>query len=54
MAARGVGAGIVLYDGGSHHLDVLHALGAPVAKSLGDALDVAIRLAEDEIEEAGV
>jgi phosphoglycolate phosphatase-like HAD superfamily hydrolase len=54
MAARGVGAGIVLYDGGSHHLDVLHALGAPVAKSLGDALDVAIRLAEDETEEAGV
>jgi phosphoglycolate phosphatase-like HAD superfamily hydrolase len=54
MAARGVGAGIVLYDGGSHHLDALHALGAPVADTLMDALDLAIRLAEDETQEAGV
>jgi phosphoglycolate phosphatase-like HAD superfamily hydrolase len=54
MAARGVGAAIVLYDGGSHHLDVLHALGAPVAYTLGDALDLAVRLAEGETLEAGV
>jgi phosphoglycolate phosphatase-like HAD superfamily hydrolase len=54
IAARGVGAGVVLYDGGSHHLDVLHAIGAPVADTLGDALDLAIRLAEDETQEAGV
>ena len=54
MAARGVGAGIVLYDGGSHHLDALHALGAPVADTLVDALDLAIRLAEGENQEAGV
>ena len=54
MAARGVGAGIVLYDGGSHHLDALHALGAPVAATLAGALDLAIRLAEDETQAAGV
>ena len=54
MAARGVGAAIVLYDGGSHHLDALHALGAPVADTLGEALDAAVRLAEGETLEAGV
>jgi phosphoglycolate phosphatase-like HAD superfamily hydrolase len=52
MAARGVGAGIVLYDGGSHHLDALHALGAPVAGTLDEALDLAVRLAESDALEA--
>lgn len=52
MAARGVGAGIVLYDGGSHHLDALHALGAPVAGTLEEALDVAVQLAESDTLEA--
>jgi phosphoglycolate phosphatase-like HAD superfamily hydrolase len=48
LAARGVGAGIVLYDGGSHHLDALHALGAPVADTLEEALDLAVQLAESD------
>lgn len=52
MAARGVGAGIVLYDGGSHHLDALHALGAPVAATLDEALDLAVQLAESDAFEA--
>jgi phosphoglycolate phosphatase-like HAD superfamily hydrolase len=52
IAARGVGAGIVLYDGGSHHLDALHALGAPVADTLEEALDLAVQLAKSDTLEA--
>jgi phosphoglycolate phosphatase-like HAD superfamily hydrolase len=37
-AARAVGAGCVLYDGGSHHRHALEATGAPVVDSLTDAL----------------
>jgi phosphoglycolate phosphatase-like HAD superfamily hydrolase len=48
VAAREVGAGIVLYDGGSHHLEALRALDAPVAHSLAEAIDHAIRLARGE------
>jgi phosphoglycolate phosphatase-like HAD superfamily hydrolase len=37
-AARAVGAGCVLYDGGSHHRHALEATGVPVVDSLTDAL----------------
>jgi phosphoglycolate phosphatase-like HAD superfamily hydrolase len=37
-AARAVGAGCVLYDGGSHHRDALEATGVPVVDSLTAAL----------------
>jgi phosphoglycolate phosphatase-like HAD superfamily hydrolase len=37
-AARAVGAGCVLYDGGSHHRQALEATGAPVVDTLTDAL----------------
>ena len=53
-AARDVGAGIVLYDGGSHHLDVLEAVGAPVAHTLDEAVDLAIEVARGQVQEAGV
>ncbi len=43
-AARHVGAHVVLYDGGSHHLPVLHQTDAPVAHSLLDAVEIAKRL----------
>ncbi|MGH8873177.1 MAG: HAD family hydrolase [Acidimicrobiia bacterium] len=45
-AARGAGAGIILYDGGSHHVHALQALGAPVAHSLDQAIDIALDIAE--------
>jgi phosphoglycolate phosphatase-like HAD superfamily hydrolase len=37
-AARAVGAGCVLYDGGSHHRDALEATGAPVVATLTEAV----------------
>lgn len=40
-AARHVGARVVLYDGGSHHLPVLHGTEAPVAHSLLEAVEIA-------------
>jgi phosphoglycolate phosphatase-like HAD superfamily hydrolase len=40
-AARAVGAGCVLYDGGSHHRDALEATGAPVADTLTEAVEIA-------------
>jgi phosphoglycolate phosphatase-like HAD superfamily hydrolase len=42
-AARAVGAGCVLYDGGSHHRDALEATGAPVVDTLTAAVEVATR-----------
>lgn len=47
-AARTVGAEIVLYDGGSHHLPTLAATGAPVAHTLVQAMRMAERLALGE------
>jgi phosphoglycolate phosphatase-like HAD superfamily hydrolase len=44
QAARHVGAHVVLYDGGSHHLPVLQQTDAPVAHSLMDAIEIAGRL----------
>ena len=40
-AARAVGAGCVLYNGGSHHRRALEATGAPVADTLTAALEIA-------------
>jgi phosphoglycolate phosphatase-like HAD superfamily hydrolase len=40
-AARAVGAGCVLYDGGSHHRHALEATGEPVVDSLTDAVAAA-------------
>jgi phosphoglycolate phosphatase-like HAD superfamily hydrolase len=40
-AARAVGAGCVLYDGGSHHRHALEATGAPVVDTLTDAVAAA-------------
>jgi phosphoglycolate phosphatase-like HAD superfamily hydrolase len=40
-AARAVGAGCVLYDGGSHHRDALEATGVPVVDTLTAAVAVA-------------
>jgi phosphoglycolate phosphatase-like HAD superfamily hydrolase len=37
-AARAVGAGCVLYDGGSHHRQALEATGEPVVDSLTEAV----------------
>jgi phosphoglycolate phosphatase-like HAD superfamily hydrolase len=42
-AARAVGAGCVLYDGGSHHRHALEATGSPVVDTLTAALAVAIQ-----------
>jgi phosphoglycolate phosphatase-like HAD superfamily hydrolase len=42
-AARAVGAGCVLYDGGSHHRAALEATGAPVADTLTGAVSEATR-----------
>ena len=44
IAARHVGAHVVLYDGGSHHLPVLQETDAPVAHSLVEAVEIAISL----------
>lgn len=41
MAARHVGAPVVLYDGGSHHLPVLQGANAPVAHTLVEAVALA-------------
>jgi phosphoglycolate phosphatase-like HAD superfamily hydrolase len=38
LAAAAVGAGCVLYDGGSHHRRALEATGAPVVDRLTDAV----------------
>lgn len=51
-AARAVGAGIIMFDGGSHHLHHLEASGAPVAHTLSQAIDIAVRVAEGETEMA--
>jgi phosphoglycolate phosphatase-like HAD superfamily hydrolase len=40
-AARAVGAGCVLYDGGSHHREALEATGEPVVDRLTDAVAAA-------------
>lgn len=40
-AARQVGASVVLYDGGSHHLPVLEEVGAPLAHTLLEAVELA-------------
>lgn len=40
-AARHVGAKVILYDGGSHHLPVLQQTEAPVAHSLVEAVEIA-------------
>lgn len=40
-AARHAGAHVILYDGGSHHLPHLEDLGAPVAHSLLQAVELA-------------
>ena len=37
-AARAVGAGCVLYDGGSHHREALEATGVPVVDTLSEAV----------------
>ncbi len=44
VAARHVGAHVILYDGGSHHLPTLEGMGAPVAHTLVQAMEVAARL----------
>ena len=41
MAAQTVGASVVLYDGGSHHVPVLEAAAAPVAHTLLSAIEKA-------------
>lgn len=41
-AARHVGAAAVLYDGGSHHLSDLKAVGVPVASTLVEAVKLAV------------
>ena len=41
VAARHVGAHPILYDGGSHHLPTLQGMGAPVAHTLVEAVEIA-------------
>ncbi len=41
VAARHVGAHVVLYDGGSHHLPTLRGMGAPVAHTVVEAVQIA-------------
>lgn len=41
VAARHVGAQPILYDGGSHHLPTLKGMGAPVAHTLIEAVEIA-------------
>lgn len=41
-AARHVGADVILYDGGSHHLLTLEQAGAPIAHSLTQAVEWAM------------
>lgn len=40
-AARHVGASVILYDGGSHHLPALEAVDAPIAHTLLEAVQLA-------------
>ncbi len=40
IAAQSVGARSILYDGGSHHRDVLEAQGVPVVDTLTEVLDM--------------
>ena len=40
-AAKAVGAGVVLYHGGSHHLPTLEEVGAPIAHTLVEAVELA-------------
>jgi phosphoglycolate phosphatase-like HAD superfamily hydrolase len=40
-AARHVGASVVLYDGGSHHIPILEEVGAPLAHTLIEAVELA-------------
>ncbi len=42
-AARNVGAAVVLYNGGSHHLPTLEEVGAPIAHTLVEAVELAGR-----------
>lgn len=44
IAARHVGTAVVLYDGGSHHLPMLEGMGAPIAHSLVQAVEIAASL----------
>jgi phosphoglycolate phosphatase-like HAD superfamily hydrolase len=44
IAAWHVGAKVVLYDGGSHHIPALEAMDAPVAHSLVEAVEIAEQL----------
>lgn len=44
-AAAHVGAHAVLYTGGSHSRSALEAAGVPVAESLTEAVDIAVRIA---------
>lgn len=44
VAARHVGAEVILYDGGSHHLPTLEGMGAPIAHTLVQAVEMAARL----------
>ncbi len=43
-AARHVGSAVILYDGGSHHLPALEDVGAPIAHTLLEAVELARRL----------
>jgi phosphoglycolate phosphatase-like HAD superfamily hydrolase len=43
-AAGAVGTACVLYDGGSHHLDVLEDVGVPVTDSLMKAVEIASQI----------
>jgi phosphoglycolate phosphatase-like HAD superfamily hydrolase len=40
-AARHVGVSVILYDGGSHHLPTLEEVGAPIAHTLVEAVELA-------------
>lgn len=42
VAARNVGARVALYDGGSHHRHTLDAVGAPVAHTLVEAVEIGL------------
>lgn len=42
-AAAHVGAGAVLYDGGSHHRTDLERVGVPVVSTLSEAVELAVR-----------
>lgn len=42
-AARHVGATPILFHGGSHHIDVLEAEGVPIAETVVEAVEIALR-----------